>query len=39
MCALSYEEFVGLAVHMIQKQHDQIKELKDRVAVLERGDN
>ena len=39
MCALSYEEFVGLAVYMIQKQHDQIEELKDRVAVLERGDN
>lgn len=39
MCALAYSEFIGLAVHMIQKQHNEIEELKGRVAMLERGGN
>lgn len=37
-CGLTYNEFIGLAVHMIQKQHDEIQELKDRIAALERSD-
>ena len=38
-CGLGYTEFIGLAVHMIQKQHKEIKELKSRIAALERSDN
>lgn len=38
MCGLSYNEFIGLAVHMIQKQQSEIQELKSRVATLEGSD-
>ena len=38
MSALTYNEFIGLAVHMIQKQHNEIQELKSRVAALEGSD-
>ena len=38
-CGLGYTEFIGLAVHMIQKQHKEIEELKSRIAALERSDN
>lgn len=38
-CGLGYTEFIGLAVHMIQKQHKEIQELKERIAALERSDN
>ena len=38
-CGLGYTEFIGLAVHMIQKQHKEIQELKERITALERSDN
>ena len=38
-CGLGYTEFIGLAVHMIQKQHKEIQELKERIAALEGSDN